>query len=178
MEGIEEPLARIAGNAYVMDAAASITYGIMLGEKTGGTVGYREVPLHHTAASSPLLSTRWMRTGVKALCWAGGFRRAYRGAPIATVEGANILTRSMMIFVVRAPFIAILMYWKRWLQRGNNDVNAFDNCCLKHIGHVGSNTVRSFWQLTRGLTGHTPTGDLPAVLPASERYRHRRRCFV
>lgn len=33
MEGIEEPLARIAGNAYVMDAAASlITYGIMLGE--------------------------------------------------------------------------------------------------------------------------------------------------
>ncbi len=34
MEGIEEPLARIAGNAYVMDAAASlITYGIMLGEK-------------------------------------------------------------------------------------------------------------------------------------------------
>ncbi len=34
MEGIEEALARIAGNAYVMDAAASlITYGIMLGEK-------------------------------------------------------------------------------------------------------------------------------------------------
>ncbi len=33
MEGIEEALARIAGNAYVMDAAASlITYGIMLGE--------------------------------------------------------------------------------------------------------------------------------------------------
>jgi len=34
MEGIEEPLARIAGNAYVMDAAATlITAGIMLGEK-------------------------------------------------------------------------------------------------------------------------------------------------
>lgn len=42
MEGIEEPLARIAGNAYVMDAAASlITYGIMLGEKTCRAVGYR-----------------------------------------------------------------------------------------------------------------------------------------
>ena len=34
MEGIEEPLARIAGNAYLMDAAATlITTGIMLGEK-------------------------------------------------------------------------------------------------------------------------------------------------
>ena len=47
MEGIEEPLARIAGNAYVMDAAASlITYGIMLGEKTSGTVGNCEVSLY------------------------------------------------------------------------------------------------------------------------------------
>ncbi|WP_234933114.1 acyl-CoA dehydrogenase domain-containing protein [Salmonella enterica] len=42
----------------------------------------------------------------------------------------------------------------------NNDVNAFDKLLFKHIGHVGSNTVRSFWLgLTRGLTSHTPTGD-------------------
>ena len=34
MEGIEEPLARIAGNTYVMDAAASlITYALVQGEK-------------------------------------------------------------------------------------------------------------------------------------------------
>ncbi|MCS5874201.1 hypothetical protein LN650_26425 [Klebsiella pneumoniae subsp. pneumoniae] len=40
-------------------------------------------------------------TGGKALCWAKAtsLARAYQGAPIAiTVEGANILTRSMMIF--------------------------------------------------------------------------------
>ena len=47
MEGIEEPLARIAGNAYVMDAAASlITYGIMLGEKTRRAVSDCEVSLY------------------------------------------------------------------------------------------------------------------------------------
>ena len=34
MEGIEEPLARLAGNAYLLDAASTlITTGIMLGEK-------------------------------------------------------------------------------------------------------------------------------------------------
>ena len=42
----------------------------------------------------------------------------------------------------------------------NNDVDAFDKLLFKHIGHVGSNKVRSFWLgLTRGLTSATPTGD-------------------
>ncbi len=42
----------------------------------------------------------------------------------------------------------------------NNDVNAFDKLLFKHIGHVGSNKVRSFWLgLTRGLTSSTPTGN-------------------
>ena len=124
MEGIEEPLARIAGNAYVMDAAASlITYGIMLGE-------------------SNFLA------------------RAYQGAPIAiTVEGANILTRSMMIFgqgAIRChPYVL-----EEMAAAQSNDVNAFDKLLFKHIGHVGSNKVRSFWLgLTRGLTSSTPTGD-------------------
>lgn len=42
----------------------------------------------------------------------------------------------------------------------NNDVDAFDKLLFKHIGHVGSNEVRSFWLgLTRGLTSATPTRD-------------------
>ncbi|HAZ55438.1 MAG TPA: acyl-CoA dehydrogenase, partial [Franconibacter helveticus] len=42
----------------------------------------------------------------------------------------------------------------------NNDVNAFDKLLFRHIGHVGSNTVRSFWLgLTNGLTSATPTKD-------------------
>ncbi len=86
--------------------------------------------------------------------------RAYQGAPIAiTVEGANILTRSMMIFgqgAIRChPYVL-----EEMAAAQNNDVNAFDKLLFKHIGHVGSNTVRSFWLgLTRGLTSHTPTGD-------------------
>lgn len=42
----------------------------------------------------------------------------------------------------------------------NNDLNAFDKLLFKHIGHVGSSTVRSFWLgLTRGLTSASPTRD-------------------
>lgn len=67
MEGIEEPLARIAGNAYVMDAAASlITYGIMLGEKPA--VLSAIVKYHCTHRGSSRLLMRWILPAVKALC--------------------------------------------------------------------------------------------------------------
>ncbi|XTZ37561.1 acyl-CoA dehydrogenase FadE [Salmonella enterica] len=161
MEGIEEPLARIAGNAYVMDAAASlITYGIMLGEK----------PAVLSAIVKYHCTHRGQRSIIDAMDIAGGkgimlgssnfLARGYQGAPIAiTVEGANILTRSMMIFgqgAIRChPYVL-----EEMAAAQNNDANAFDKLLFKHIGHVGSNTVRSFWLgLTGGLTSATPTHD-------------------
>ncbi|MGG7053942.1 acyl-CoA dehydrogenase domain-containing protein, partial [Salmonella enterica subsp. enterica] len=75
------------------------------------------------------------------------------GAPIAiTVEGAYILTRSMMIFgqgAIRChPYVL-----EEMAAAQNNYVNAFDKLLVKHFGHVGSITVRSFWLgLTRGLS--------------------------
>lgn len=42
----------------------------------------------------------------------------------------------------------------------NNDLNAYDKLLFKHIGHVGSNKVRSFWLgLTGGRTSSAPTRD-------------------
>lgn len=161
MEGIEEPLARIAGNAYVMDAAASlITYGIMLGEKPA--VLSAIVKYHCTHRGQQSIIDAMDITGGKGIMLGESnfLARAYQGAPIAiTVEGANILTRSMMIFgqgAIRChPYVL-----EEMAAAQNNDVNAFDKLLFKHIGHVGSNTVRSFWLgLTRGLTSHTPTGD-------------------
>ena len=100
MEGIEEPLARIAGNAYVMDAAASlITYGIMLGEKPA--VLSAIVKYHCTHRGQQSIIDAMDITGGKGIMLGQSnfLARAYQGAPIAiTVEGANILTRSMMIF--------------------------------------------------------------------------------
>ncbi len=118
MEGIEEALARIAGNAYVMDAAASlITYGIMLGEKPA--VLSAIVKYHCTHRGQRSIIDAMDITGGKGIMLGEGnfLARAYQGAPIAiTVEGANILTRSMMIFG-QGRFAAIRTYWRRWPPR-------------------------------------------------------------
>ncbi len=161
MEGIEEPLARIAGNAYVMDAAATlITSGIMLGEK----------PAVLSAIVKYHCTHRGQRAIIDAMDIAGGkgimlgennfLARAYQGAPIAiTVEGANILTRSMIIFgqgAIRChPWVLEEMN-----AAAKNDLVAFDRALFSHIGHVGSNKVRSLWLgLTGGRTSATPTRD-------------------
>ncbi|MFS2222239.1 acyl-CoA dehydrogenase FadE [Pantoea sp. B65] len=161
MEGIEEPLARIAGNAYVMDAAAAlITYGIVLGEK----------PAVLSAIVKYHCTHRGQRAIVDAMDIAGGkgimlgssnfLARAYQGAPIAiTVEGANILTRSMIIFgqgAIRChPYVLDEMAAAQ-----SGDVNAFDKALFSHIGHVGSNKIRSLWLgLTAGRSSKTPTRD-------------------
>lgn len=161
MEGIEESLARIAGNAYVMDAAASlITYGIMQGEK----------PAVLSAIVKYHCTHRGQRAIIDAMDIAGGkgimlgknnfLARAYQGAPIAiTVEGANILTRSMIIFgqgAIRChPYIL-----REMSAAERNDLPAFDRALFSHIGHVGSNLVRSLWLgLTAGYTSASPTRD-------------------
>lgn len=162
MEGIEEPLARIAGNAYVMDAAATlITSGIMLGEK----------PAVLSAIVKYHCTHRGQRAIIDAMDIAGGkgimlgennfLARAYQGAPIAiTVEGANILTRSMIIFgqgAIRChPWVLEEMN-----AAAKNDLIAFDRALFSHIGHVGSNKVRSLWLgLTGGRTSAAPTRDV------------------
>ena len=100
MEGIEEPLARIAGNAYLMDAAATlITTGIMLGEKPA--VLSAIVKYHCTHRGQRAIIDAMDIAGGKGICLGPSnfLARNYQGAPIAiTVEGANILTRSMIIF--------------------------------------------------------------------------------
>jgi acyl-CoA dehydrogenase len=161
MEGIEEPLARIAGNAYVMDAAASlITYGIVLGEKPAVLSAIVKYHCTHRGQRA-ILDAMDIVGGKGIMLGESNFvARAYQGAPIAiTVEGANILTRSMIIFgqgAIRChPYVL-----EEMAAAQSNDVSAFDKLLFKHIGHVGSNKMRSLWLgLTNGLTSATPTRD-------------------
>ncbi|HEY1846718.1 MAG TPA: acyl-CoA dehydrogenase FadE [Buttiauxella sp.] len=161
MEGIEEPLARIAGNAYVMDAAASlITYGIVLGEKPAVLSAIVKYHCTHRGQRA-ILDAMDIVGGKGIMLGESNFvARAYQGAPIAiTVEGANILTRSMIIFgqgAIRChPYVL-----EEMAAAQSNDVSAFDKLLFKHIGHVGSNKMRSLWLgLTNGLTSDTPTRD-------------------
>ncbi|ADW72577.1 protein of unknown function DUF1974 [Rahnella aceris] len=164
MEGIEEPLARIAGNAYVMDAAATlITNGIMLGEKPA--VLSAIVKYHCTHRGQRAVMDAMDITGGKGIMLGSSnfVARAYQGAPIAiTVEGANILTRSMIIFgqgAIRChPYVL-----REMAAAEKNDLVDFDRALFGHIGHVGSNKMRSFWLgLTNGRTSDTPVNDKTA----------------
>ncbi|MDU2733334.1 MAG: acyl-CoA dehydrogenase domain-containing protein, partial [Mixta calida] len=80
--------------------------------------------------------------------------------PIAiTVEGANILTRSMIIFgqgAIRChPYVL-----QEMAAAERNDLPAFDRALFSHVGHVGSNVVRSLWLgITGGYTSASPTRD-------------------
>jgi len=164
MEGIEEPLARIAGNAYVMDAAATlITNGIMLGEKPA--VLSAIVKYHCTHRGQRAVMDAMDITGGKGIMLGKSnfVARTYQGAPIAiTVEGANILTRSMIIFgqgAIRChPYVL-----REMAAAEKNDLVDFDRALFGHLGHVCGNTMRSFWLgLTRGRTSDTPVNDATA----------------
>ncbi|WP_163935136.1 acyl-CoA dehydrogenase FadE [Paraferrimonas sp. SM1919] len=148
LEGIEEPLARIGGNAYLADAVTKMTTtAIDLGEK----------PSVLSAICKYHLTDRMQKSLVDAMDIHGGkgvclgpnnyLGRAYQGAPIAvTVEGANILTRSMIIYgqgAIRChPFVL------KELQAAFNEDSAqglkeFDEAVFGHIGFTISNFFRS-----------------------------------
>ncbi|MFM4975231.1 acyl-CoA dehydrogenase FadE [Aeromonas rivipollensis] len=155
MEGIEEPLARLGGNAYIMGAAAKLTVtGIDLGEKP--SVISAIVKYHLTDRAQKCIIDAMDIHGGKAICMGPNnyLARGYQGAPIAvTVEGANILTRSMIIYgqgAIRChPYVLPEM-----LAASHPDqevaLKQFDKAVFSHVGFAISNLVRSFWL---GLTG-------------------------
>ncbi|QUJ66859.1 acyl-CoA dehydrogenase FadE [Photobacterium sp. GJ3] len=165
MEGIEEPLARIAGNAYVLDAASSLTVsGIDLGEKP--SVISAIVKYHCTHRSQRGIIDAMDIIGGKGICLGPNnfLARGYQGAPIAiTVEGANILTRSMIIYgqgAIRChPYVLTEMN-AAYNEDQRQALTDFDSALFGHVGFVFSNLVRSFWLgLTDGRGSSAPRKD-------------------
>ncbi len=167
-EGIEEPLARILGTTYLMDAARLLTV-------TAIDQGQR--PAVITALLKYQLTERMRRVLNDAMDIVGGagicmgesnyLARAYQSIPIAiTVEGANILTRSMIVFGQGA--MRCHPYLLREIQAAQqNDVGDFDQALLGHIAHIARNLGRSSWY------GVTNAHFLAAGNPCTrEHYRH------
>ncbi len=164
MEGIEEPLARLAGNAYVMDAASELTVaGIDLGEKP--SVISAIVKYHCTHRGQRCIIDAMDIVGGKGICIGPSnfLARGYQGAPIAvTVEGANILTRSMIIFgqgAIRChPYV--LKEMEAAYSTQSDALEQFDAALAGHVSFTISNLVRSFWLgLTDGQLSASPTQD-------------------
>jgi acyl-CoA dehydrogenase len=150
MEGIEEMLGRIGGNAYLMDAVTSFsTKGVDLGEKP--SVISAICKYHLTEKMRQVVNDAMDVHGGKGIMLGQNnyLGRAYQGAPIAiTVEGANILTRNMMIYGQGAmrchPYVLTEL-----LAANNPDddesLEQFDQAVFGHIGFAISNLFRSLW---------------------------------
>jgi acyl-CoA dehydrogenase len=149
-EGVEEALARIGGNTYIMDAARVMTAGAVdLGEKP--SVVSAIVKYHLTERGRQIINDAMDVHGGKGICLGPSnyLARAYQQTPIAiTVEGANILTRSMIIFgqgAIRGhPYVLkeIQATQERDLAKAVRD---FDDAFFGHLSFVASNKARAFW---------------------------------
>ncbi|MEK7738169.1 MAG: acyl-CoA dehydrogenase, partial [Pseudomonadota bacterium] len=154
-EGIEEALARMGGNTYMMDAARIMTAGaIDLGEKP--SVVSAIVKYHVTERARKVVNDAMDVLGGKGICLGPNnfMGRAYQQIPIAiTVEGANILTRSLIIFgqgAIRChPYVLKEMQAAREAD-ADQALRAFDAALFGHLRFSLGNGLRAFWS---GLTG-------------------------
>jgi acyl-CoA dehydrogenase len=153
-EGIEQVLARMAARTYIIDAARSVTAGaIDGGEKP--SVPSAMLKYHATEIGRMIANDAMDVHGGKGICLGpkNYLGRGYQIVPVAiTVEGANILTRSLIIFgqgAVRChPFVLKEMNAARNPDR-DVGVREFDDAVMGHVGFAISNAVRS---LVLGLT--------------------------
>ena len=149
--GVGEALARMAGNVYTMTAASRVTVtAIANGEKPA--VPSAILKYHNTELSRLIANDAMDVHGGKAIMLGpkNYMARNYESVPIAiTVEGANILTRNLIIFgqgAIRChPFVRAEMDAAKDPDREQGLV-AFDRLLFKHMGYALSNAARSFVQ--------------------------------
>jgi acyl-CoA dehydrogenase len=172
-EGVQEALARMAGFAYIIDAARSVTIAAVdTGEKPA--VPAAILKYHCTEMARVIANDAMDIHGGKAICMGPGnyLGTGYNSIPVMiTVEGANILTRSLMIFgqgAIRChPFVL-----KELHAAQNPDqeagLEAFDQALFGHIGYAFSNAARA---LVLGLTA-AKWADSPTRGPTRRYYQH------
>jgi len=147
MEGVQEPLARIASLAYISAATVYQTANLIdHGEKPAVPSAILKSQL--TEFQRVLLSDAMDVHGGKAVTL--GPRNyigiGYSANPVAiTVEGANIMTRNLMIFgqgAIRChPYVL-----EELAAKDANDVKAFDKAFFGHAGMIFGNAARAFTQ--------------------------------
>lgn len=147
-EGVEEALARIAGNTYMMDAARVMTAGAVdLGEKP--SVISAIVKYHLTERSRQIINDAMDIHGGKGICLGPSnyLARTYQQTPVGiTVEGANILTRNMIIFgqgAIRAHPFTLREIDAAWDQDKKRGLRAFDEALTGHIVFTFRNAFHS-----------------------------------
>jgi acyl-CoA dehydrogenase len=164
LEGVEEALGRIAANAYLMEATRIMTAGCVdAGERP--SVLSAIAKYHMTERVRQCVNDAMDIHGGKGIClgpnnWVG---RGYQVLPVGiTVEGANILTRTLIIFgqgAIRChPYVLREMRAAKEM-KGAEASREFDDALTSHIGHTLSNGIRTVvYGLTRAAFAPAPQG--------------------
>jgi acyl-CoA dehydrogenase len=163
MEGIEEPLARLVEAAYILESGRAVTASMVAGGAKPSVI----------SALMKYKSTEWARQAVndamdihggKAICDGPSnyIQAAYQSLPVSiTVEGANILTRSLMVIAQGAlrshPWlmkeIEAAQHWDE-----EQGLNAFEEAFEGHVAFATANFFGAFFHnVTFGLFGRAPS---------------------
>lgn len=158
LEGIEEPLARIGGLTYLMEAARVYTCGAVdRGEQPAVISAIAKY--NFTELSRKIINDGMDILGGAAICRGPRnlLANIYTATPIPiTVEGANILTRTMIIFgqgVIRChPYV-----YEEIRALNQSDAIAFDRAFWNHIGLIVRNGFRAvLLSVSRGYLARSP----------------------
>ncbi|HLX00859.1 MAG TPA: acyl-CoA dehydrogenase domain-containing protein, partial [Trinickia sp.] len=173
-EGIHEALGRMGGNLYLMDAARRLcAQAVDLGEKP--SVLSAIAKYHITERARNVINDGMDVIGGKGICMGPSnfLARAYQQMPISiTVEGANILTRSLIIFgqgAIRChPYVLKEMTAAREPDR-EKALRNFDDAFFGHANFLASNALRAFvYGITAGAAIAVPA---EAYAPLAAYYR-------
>ena len=167
-EGIQEPLARIAGIAYVLEAARRYTNGALDAHAQPAVItaiakyNFTEMARRAVSDGMDVLGGAAIMQGPRNLIANG-----WAGVPVSiTVEGANILTRTLIVFgqgAIRShPFA-----YREIKALAANDRKDFDAAFWGHVGMVVRSLCRAVvLGLTRGYAAKSPVRG-----PAARYYR-------
>ncbi len=169
-EGVEEPLARIGAHTYMVDAARALTaLAVDLGEKP--SVISAIIKYHATERGRIVINDAMDVHGGKGISLGPDnyLGRFYQQTPIGiTVEGANILTRTLMIFgqgAIRSHPYVLKEVAATLEQDHGRALHQFDEALFGHFSFALSNAARS---LVFGLVN----GRGIPVPPGSETHRY------
>jgi acyl-CoA dehydrogenase len=154
-EGVQEQLGAIAGYTYMLEATRQLTASaVSQGVRPSLVSAIAKYHLTELCRKSMNMAMdihggRGIQTGPRNY-----LADHYVSLPICiTVEGANILTRNLIIFGQGA--VRCHPYTQRELQllleeENDRTLNEFDGLLFRHVGYTLCNAVRSFFY---GLTG-------------------------
>ncbi len=172
-EGVGEALARIAGLTYILDAGRSVT-AAAIDQGARPSVPSAILKYHCTEMGRKIANDAMDVHGGKGICLGpkNYLGRGYQSVPIGiTVEGANILTRSLIIFGQGAVRCHPYVLKEMEAARDEDDeaaLGAFDEALFGHIGYALSNAARAFFMAMTNAR----YSDVPNHGPTRRYYQH------